>query len=144
MQDHGGNKTVTKHLNQIDRSLGIRLRDKRTSIGISQEQLAERLQIDPRDVDLYEAGAKRISADRLLRIAKVLGVRPVYFFGFSDDDGPTAAGLDVQPCEGTGAYLTLPDQGLRLHRAFANVKNSALREAIVTLVIEMAKGQSIH
>src|SRR5260370_15320203 len=101
MQDHGVIKTVTKHLNQIDRSLGIRLRDKRTSIGISQEQLADKLQIDAREIDLYEAGAKRISADRLLRIAKVLGVRPVYFFGFSDDPGRGATAFGEPPCEGT-------------------------------------------
>ena len=93
---------------------------------------------------MYEAGAKRISADRLLRIANVLGVRPVYFFGFSDDHGRGAAGYDEQLFEGAGVYLTLPDQGLRLHRAFANVKNSALREAIVTLVVEMAKVENIH
>src|SRR5260370_4336189 len=142
MQYYAGIKTVTKHVNQIDRSLGIRLRDKRTSSGLSQEQLAAKLQIDSKDINLYEAGAKRISADCLLRIAKVLGVRPVYFFGFSEDRRLGAAEFAELPREGTGGYLTLPDQGLRLHRAFVNVKNSVLREGIVTLVVEMAKGEN--
>ena len=83
--------------NQIDKALGCRLRDKRTSSGLSQEQLAEKLQIDPKDIDLYESGAKRISADRLLRIAKVFGVRPVYFFGFSEDRRRGTADLDGGP-----------------------------------------------
>jgi transcriptional regulator with XRE-family HTH domain len=56
------------------------LRDKRTSTGWSQEQLAEKLQIDPKEINAYEKGAKRITADRLLRLSKALGVRPVYFF----------------------------------------------------------------
>ena len=142
MNYRAGLKTVSKNLNQIDRSLGGRLRDKRTSSGLSQLQLAEKLGIDPKDVDLYETGAKRISADRLLRIAKALGVRPVYFFGFSEDRTLGKDEPAERPCEGTGVYLTLPDQGLRLHRAFINVKNSVLREAIVTLVVEMARNDS--
>jgi hypothetical protein len=36
----------------------------------------------------------------------------------------------------------LPDQGLRLHRAFIGVKNPALREAIVSLVIELARNET--
>jgi transcriptional regulator with XRE-family HTH domain len=124
---------VVKSSNQIDVSLGSRLRDRRTSSGWSQEQLAEKLQIDAEDIYAYEKGAKRITADRLLRLSKVLGVKPVYFFGFDDKDRPT--NRDRLP-------LTLPDQGLRLHRAFIGVKDPALREAIVSLVTELAKGDT--
>ena len=102
MNFRAGIKTVSKNLNQIDRSLGGRLRDKRMSNGLSQEQLAEKLGIDPKDVDLYETGAKRISADRLLRIAKALGVRPVYFFGFSEDITPGKSKSSERSCEGPG------------------------------------------
>ena len=73
--------TVAKHSNQIDKLIGFRLRDKQISIGWSQEQLAEKLQIDPKDVNAYEEGVKRITAERLLILSEVLGVRPVYFFG---------------------------------------------------------------
>jgi transcriptional regulator with XRE-family HTH domain len=125
---------VVRRSNQIDKSLGCRLRDKRTSTGWSQEELAEKLQIDPKDVTAYEKGAKRIPADRLLRLSKVLGVRPVYFFGFEDDQ--------ERPLHRDGYRFTLPDQGLRLHRAFVGVRNPALREAIVSLVIELAKNES--
>jgi transcriptional regulator with XRE-family HTH domain len=125
-----GKGIVVKTSNQIDISLGGRLREKRASTGWSQEQLAEKLEIDPKDICAYETGEKRITADRLLRLSKVLGVKPVYFFGFDDDS---------RPINRDGVLLTLPDQGLRLHRAFMAVKNPALREAIVSLVIEMAR-----
>jgi transcriptional regulator with XRE-family HTH domain len=124
---------VLKSSNQIDKSLGGRLRDKRMSTGWTQEQLADKLQIDPKDIYAYEKGAKRITADRLLRLSKVLGVKPVYFFGF-DDNG--------RPADRAAAVLTLPDQGLRLHRAFIGVKNAALREAIVSLVTELARNET--
>jgi transcriptional regulator with XRE-family HTH domain len=133
LYNRAGKTIVVKTSNQIDISLGGRLREKRTSTGWSQEQLAEKLQIDPSDVYAYEAGAKRITADRLLRLSKVLGVKPVYFFGFEDNERPV--GRDK-------ALLTLPDQGLRLHRAFIGVKNPALREAIVSLVIELARNET--
>lgn len=124
---------VLKSSNQIDKSLGGRLRDKRMSTGWTQEQLADKLQIDPKDIYAYEKGAKRITADRLLRLSKVLGVKPVYFFGFDDNGAPP---------ERDAAVLTLPDQGLRLHRAFIGVKNPALREAIVSLVTELARNET--
>ena len=130
LQNRAGNGIVVKNGNQIDISLGGRLREKRTATGWSQEQLAGKLQIDPKDIYAYEIGSKRISADRLLRLSKVLGVKPVYFFGFDDND---------RPVNRDEALLTLPDQGLRLHRAFIGVKNPALREAIVSLVIELAR-----
>jgi transcriptional regulator with XRE-family HTH domain len=124
---------VVRRSNHIDKSLGFRLRDKRTSAGWSQEQLAERLQIDAKDISAYEKGAKRIPAERLLRLSKVLGVRPVYFFGLDGEERPLPREL---------SNFSLPDQGLRLHRAFVGVKSPALREAIVSLVIELAKNDS--
>lgn len=133
-QNRAGNGIVLKSSNQVDKSLGGRLRDKRVSTGWTQEQLADKLQIDPKDIYAYEKGAKRITADRLLRLSKVLGVKPVYFFGF-DDDGRHA--------DRDAAVLTLPDQGLRLHRAFIGVKNPALREAIVSLVTELARNETM-
>jgi transcriptional regulator with XRE-family HTH domain len=128
-----GKGIVVKSSNQIDISLGGRLREKRASTGWSQEQLAEKLEIDPKDICAYETGEKRITADRLLRLSKVLGVKPVYFFGFDDHS---------RPINRDGALLTLPDQGLRLHRAFIGVKSPTLREAIVSLVIELARNET--
>jgi transcriptional regulator with XRE-family HTH domain len=124
---------VVKALNQIDISLGGRLRDKRTSTGWSEEQLAEKLQVDSKDIYAYEKGAKRITADRLLRLSKVLGVKPTYFFGVDAHE---------RPPNRNEALLTLPDQGLRLHRAFIGVKSPALREAIVSLVTELARNEA--
>lgn len=46
------------------------------------------------------------------------------------------------PPEATSSYQNMVDQGLRLHRAFCGISNAALREAIITLVVEMAKGET--
>ena len=90
--------------------------------------------MDPKDVNAYEEGAKRITAERLLRLSEVLGVRPVCTFFGSD--------AEERPLTGEKSYLTLPDQGFRLNRAFVGIKNPALREAVVSLVIELARNDS--
>ena len=130
---YAGIGTVVRTSNQIDKALGCRLRDKRTSTGWSQEQLADKLQIGPKEISAYEKGTKRITADRLLRLSKALGVRPTYFFGVDGEE---------RRLQQDAASLTLPNQGLRLHRAFVGVRNPALREAIVSLVIELGKNDN--
>jgi hypothetical protein len=80
VSDAGDVKAANATRNSIDIFVGSRLRARRNSIGISEEELSEKLQTDPKDVHAYEEGAKRIGAKLLLRIAKLLDVRPDYFF----------------------------------------------------------------
>jgi ribosome-binding protein aMBF1 (putative translation factor) len=60
--------------------IGNRLRVIRESHGISEKELSEQLAIDFRDLKSYESGERRVSAGLLLRIARLLNVRPEYFF----------------------------------------------------------------
>lgn len=66
--------------NPSNMCVGGRLRVKRTALGISPQELSKQLGIDQNDLNAYEAGAGRVGANLLLRIAKVLGVRLDYFF----------------------------------------------------------------
>ena len=76
----GNAKAAAVTRNSSNICVGSRLRLRRTSRGISVKELGEKLGIDPDDLDAYEEGAKRVTADLLLRIAKLLQVRPEYFF----------------------------------------------------------------
>ena len=60
--------------------IGSRLRIKRIACGISQQEFSELLGIDRAHLNAYEAGAERVNANLLLRIARLLHVRPDYFF----------------------------------------------------------------
>ena len=60
--------------------IGNRLRLIRESHGISEEEFSVRVGIDYQDLSSYESGGRRVSASLLLRIAKLLDVRPEYFF----------------------------------------------------------------
>ena len=64
----------------VDMWIGSRVRMKRTSRGMSQQEFSKLLGIGRNDLAAFEAGAKRINANLLFRIAKSLDVRPDYFF----------------------------------------------------------------
>ena len=70
--------TITRYASNI--CVGRLLHAGRTSSGISEGELCETLGIDRHDLSAYEQGAKRVSANLLLRVAKLLDVRPDYFF----------------------------------------------------------------
>ena len=66
--------------NAVNKLIGGRVHLRRTSLDISRQELSKFLRIDHRELDAYEAGAKRINASLLLRTAKILDVRLDYFF----------------------------------------------------------------
>ena len=57
------------------RILGEAIRTYRKRAGLSQEKLAEKAELHPVYVSAVERGAKTISMDALMRIAKALRVR---------------------------------------------------------------------
>ncbi len=83
--------------NEIDRHLGKRLRQRRRSLGLTQQHIAEAVGVRFQQIQKYECGANRISAARLWLLAKALQ-SPVgaFFEGLDasaieshDDDEPT-------------------------------------------------------
>ena len=71
----------------IDMFIGSRVRVKRTSRGMTQQEFSELLDIDCDTLDTHETGAERINARLLFQIAKLLDVRPDYFFrGYTKED----------------------------------------------------------
>ncbi len=59
----------------MDRHVGIRIRERRTMLGLSQQQLARRVGVTYQQAHKYERGLNRISAGRLHEIALAAGTR---------------------------------------------------------------------
>jgi len=78
--DQGNRKAVANSQYTRNIAIGRRLQVRRRSLGISERELCDNLGIYRDDLDAYEHGEKRVSANLLLRIAKLLDVRPDYFF----------------------------------------------------------------
>lgn len=73
----------------VDVHVGKRVRHRRWLIGMTQQQLAEKVGIKFQQIQKYETGANRVSASRLWDIADALDV-PVSFFFEGLEEGPKA------------------------------------------------------
>jgi transcriptional regulator with XRE-family HTH domain len=76
----------------IDLHVGQRVRLRRTTLGWSQERLAQALGLTFQQVQKYERGANRIGASRLFDLGRVLDVPVSFFF-----DGLAAAPTGIDP-----------------------------------------------
>ena len=109
---------------RIDAHVGERIRLRRTELGLTQEQLAEALDVSYQQIQKYETGANRVSAGRILEIGRKLGVEVGYFFESLSDDDP---GL---PLEHGGRQRS----AIELVRKFGQIKDPEVRAAIAGLV----------
>ena len=90
---------------EIDEYIGVRIRESRLSLNLSQEQLARALGVSFQQIQNYEKGANGVSAVRLFDICKILNVSLASMFpvdGTSDMTRP----FIQRPMEGR------PEQGM--------------------------------
>ena len=66
-------------LARIDNYVGERIRERRTELGRTQEELGRALKISYQQVQKYETAANRVSAGRLYELARELEVDVSYF-----------------------------------------------------------------
>jgi transcriptional regulator with XRE-family HTH domain len=66
--------------NEIDRHLGRRLRQRRRTLGLTQQQIADAVGVRFQQIQKYECGANRVSAARLWLLAKALQTPVADFF----------------------------------------------------------------
>lgn len=64
----------------IDKAVGAQVRFRRTELGLTQQELADKIGVTYQQAHKYERGVNRISASRLYDIAVALKVKPEYFF----------------------------------------------------------------
>ncbi len=109
---------------RVDEYVGERIRQRRTLLGLTQEQLATALEISYQQVQKYETGANRVSAGRLYEIAKHLDVEIGFFF-----DG-LEPGSQTQPLPHGGRNRAM----IELVRNFGEIKDPLVRNAVSSLV----------
>lgn len=77
----------------IDIHVGRQLRVHRLALGVSQQALADALAVSFQQIQKYESGANRISASKLYKASRALGIAPSALFeGLEVDDGSNVLG----------------------------------------------------
>jgi len=70
----------SKKPHAVDKYVGTRLRDRRTILGLSQEEIGDSVGITFQQIQKYERGKDRIAASRLYEFSQLLGCSIAYFF----------------------------------------------------------------
>jgi transcriptional regulator with XRE-family HTH domain len=114
----------------VDAHVGKRIRHRRWMVGMTQQQLADKVGIKFQQIQKYETGMNRVSASRLWDIADALGVQIAFFFeGLSDDVATAAAHGDIladkEALELVRSYYAIPEAQRRRLFDLARVLSDA-------------------
>lgn len=112
----------------IDRHVGMKIRERRVMLGLSQQQMADMIGVTYQQAHKYERGINRISAGRLFEIAQALSVPVTYFF-----DGLHSSGADdLNPRQ---------RMCLELARNFSLINNERHQEALSQMARALAAAE---
>ena len=127
------NRASLRRVQDMDRYVGARMRERRIMLGLTQQQMAELIGVTYQQAHKYETGINRISAGRLYQIAQALGVEISYFFEEIDPEKQTRP----KPSE------MMPQQRmlLELARNFAGITNRKHQDALCNLARVLANAE---
>lgn len=110
----------------IDLHVGSQLRLARELTGMTQTEVGRALHMSFQVIQKYEQGEIRISASRLLQLARLLLKSPDYFF----------EGLVASDVPGMGA---LERSDIELIRAYRSIQSDELKQLLVRLARDIAE-----
>ena len=105
---------------EIDAFVGQRIRERRTMLGLTQQQMADLIGVTYQQAHKYERGINRVSAGRLYDISKALDVNVGYFY---------------EGVESADEFTVPPRQRmcLELARNFGQITNERHQKALSSL-----------
>jgi len=112
------------------REIGERIKTRRKELGLSQEQLAEALNVTYQQVQRYENGRNKLNVENVQVIAEKLGVTLFYFFG---DKTP-----DSSASETSTPYKIAPEEN-QLLKYFRRITDNVSRNTVVRVARLAAK-----
>ncbi|WP_159945985.1 helix-turn-helix transcriptional regulator [Rhizobium sp. 18065] len=131
-----------KSANPIDIQVGLQIKLRRKTIGVSQSLLADKLGITFQQVQKYEKGVNRVGASRLQAIAGVLGVSVEHFFNSVDSSDTALKSRPSDEAQALQSFMASSD-GFALNRAFFKIKDETVRRRVVALVKALADGAEV-
>lgn len=131
----------------VDIHVGGRLRLRRTLLGISQEKLADSVNLTFQQIQKYERGANRMGASRLYELGNILDVNISYFFDDMPKDvqntkGTFAKGMSDQVQAKLDADPLTRRETLELVRAYYKITNPSVRKRLYELIRSIGKVNS--
>ena len=135
----------------VDVHVGMRMRQRRSLLGMSQTALADAVGLTFQQIQKYERGSNRMGSSRLFEFAKVLDVPVTYFF---DEMPSTLVGRPMSgrahgdggreaPMDNSGEKDPLiKRETLQLVRAYYKIRAQPVRKGIFEFVKAMGASSS--
>jgi len=112
-------------IHPVDMHVGMRLRQRRLLLGVSQSKLGAAVALSFQRVQKYERGTNRMGSSRLFEFARALDVPVSYFF----DDMPGEAGAFARDKDSPAKRETLG-----LVRAYHRIHAGSVRNRLFEMV----------
>ena len=129
---------IKKSPNTTDTHVGNRVRERRLALGMTQQKLAEAVDLTFQQIQKYEKGTNRIGGSRLQQFANILKVSVPFFF----EGGPNAPSQRktkaVDPLISDVSEFISSSDGLALIKALLKIKDTKLRRGITNFVEQIA------
>src|ERR1051325_2862367 len=119
-----------------DIEIGRKIRALRLERGMSQSALADAIGLTFQQVQKYEKGVNRVSAGKLQKIADVLDVAILFFFG------GMGSRAKKSPARKTPLDLVQTKGAIRLLRAYASIASRSTKYALVVLAESVSKARA--
>jgi transcriptional regulator with XRE-family HTH domain len=120
---------------QIDLHIGLRLRQRRMAVGITQIDLAKAVGLTFQQIQKYESGANQLVSSRLYELASALGVPVSFFF----EGLARAERSDVANLAGLSLLATAEAQQLIL--SYWKIDKTSIRKHVRDLIQSLSDGR---
>ena len=124
----------SRHPDPVDRHVGNRGKIRRRMLGISQGELAKKLNLSFQQVQKYEKGTTRLGASRLQQLCRILDVDIAYFLDWgARTTRQVRKGKEDRSAAAIMDFVASPD-GHALLRAFTRIGDKTIRRSVVHFV----------
>lgn len=130
----GAEQRGKRRIVDFDVEMGRRLRLHRMQRGIGQGELGDAIDVSFQQIQKYENGLNRISAGKLIHIARALRVPLALFFdGLEEEAGDDAARSATTVYREVQAFAATAE-GRRLYRAFMQIQKPETRRHFLRML----------
>ncbi len=131
----------TRRATSVDAHVGLKIRDKRIALDMSQTALADACRITFQQVQKYEKGANRVSASRLWQMCAVFGVGIDYFFDglakhkLTKEQRTAMEEGSRQPVDNAAA---IDKDTVKIARSIAEIRDPVLKKRLRSMVTALS------
>ena len=134
--------------NPIDLHVGNRIKWRRKVLGLSQQQMADKMGLTFQQIQKYEKGLNRVGASRLWDISRVLGVSMDFFFADMPSEIEQQSPMMLNTKLPSSLHEETPEidydpmkrkETLELVTAYYNINNRKIAKYLFDLIVAVSK-----